>query len=291
MALGRCASGCSSLFSRLAKIAFPCRPAAAFEKMKEEFHRQLQGTSREGVQRQVSSLHYNHGDPLLHIKSLIDKVDIHHLHVLSECIKSSYPGQWQDRRFDAVPVRYSGDEVVLEGGQDAGGNDVIYMEGYLQQLMPQFVDHILNELSRAASDVGWFPYPKQLGVRCVESLLYFPGGELSLHTDSESVFTIVIMLSDPAVAFAGGDFMIQKDRCPTLGIQTLRVACNLGDAVMFDSNALHGVDSIQTGERKVLVLELWPYEDALPGDKRPSAAKFKHRVKIPSFLMTARQRV
>ena len=78
----------------------------------------------------------------------------------------------------------------------------------------------------------WFPHPRQLGIRCVESLLYHAGGKLKLHTDSESIYTIVVMLSEPcAGAFTGGDFVIREstDRSSDA---LLRAAPKKGDAIM-----------------------------------------------------------
>ena len=62
---------------------------------------------------------------------------------------------------------------------------MVFLEGFMQTLMPAFLEHVLTALSAAATDACWHPYPKQLGVRCVETLVYYSGGELMLHTDSE----------------------------------------------------------------------------------------------------------
>jgi hypothetical protein len=228
----------------------------------------------------------------------MDRVDIQHIDALAECVKAAYPTQYKSRAFDTTPVRYSGDEVLLQSADDSngdvseevygGGNDVVFMEGYLQLAMPEFVDHILNVVSRASVNAGWHPYPKHLGLRCIEVLEYHSGGELKLHTDSESIFTVVIMLSDTTDDFTGGDFVIQRNNSATSACGTpvmVRSRPKQGDGIMFDSNAMHGVDRILTGQRRVLVLELWPYHDSQRGQKRPGSDSNANRIKIPKLLM------
>jgi hypothetical protein len=174
---------------------------------------------------------------------------------------------------------------------------VTHIHGFAQISIPHLLEHIICSASEATMTARWFPHPRQLGIRCVESLLYHAGGKLKLHTDSESIYTIVVMLSEPcAGAFTGGDFVIREstDRSSDA---LLRAAPKKGDAIMcvlvrapaartfprckpsscrapahvwgfahsFDSNILHGVDTILLGERRVLVLEVcsWPRECGL----------------------------
>jgi hypothetical protein len=210
------------------------------------------------------------------------------------------------------------------GGSNGGGNDVVFLEGILQSTMPNLVRHVLRSVALATDAAGWSPHPRQLGVRCVESLLYHPDGELRLHTDSESIYTVVVMLSDPTTSggggessagasveggggggdrFTGGDFVIEQHHraddagggcaddnpaaAPRQGL--LRASPRRGDAIVFDSNASHGVDSVLSGRRRVLVFELWPFDDAAEGDRRPSRDSFLHRQKLPEIHIPERR--
>ena len=105
------------------------------------------------------------------------------------------------------------------------------------------------------------PHPKHLGIRCIEVLSYGPGKELLLHKDGDSIYTVSFMLS-AANSFEGGEFVINPVSASEQGLSLsvdgtalhlLHSAPNQGDAIMFDSNAPHGVQPISSGERKVLV--------------------------------------
>ena len=184
--------------------------------------------------------------------------------------------------------------------------------------MPNLLTHILRSVSDATADAGWYPHMAHLGIRCAESLVYHSGGQLMLHRDTESVFTIVVMLSDPCSSdFTGGEFVIQsqqqqhapcgEDNSNSVsnsnsnsktqdsnsnnsldngdcGKLLLRVAMKRGDAIVFDSNSLHGVETILSGERHVLVFEMWPYIDSKRGDHRPAASLYADRFRIPTLI-------
>ena len=122
----------------------------------------------------------------------------------------------------------------------------------------------------------------------MEILSYFPGNQLNLHQDQDSIYTFVVMLSEPN-SFTGGDFVINPKNKITHG-RVDGKASNLyhssptqGDAILFDSNAAHGVQAISFGERWVLVLELWIYEDA-GYDLRPSAKDYSDRLIKPTIM-------
>ena len=156
---------------------------------------------------------------MIHITSLLDTVDIAQVNLLSSYIRQHQPKQWsKGRSFDVAPVEYLAGEMIVnnenrsmyvdENGDiqqqqqqqqlgGGGGNDVVFLEGILQSTMPNLTSHILHCITHAIDHVAhWSPHPYQLGIRCVESLLYEPHGQLKLHTDSESIYTVVIMLSD-----------------------------------------------------------------------------------------------
>lgn len=320
---------------------------------------------------------YNAGEPMIHITSLLDTVDIAQVNLLSSYIRQYQPKQWsKGRSFDVAPVEYLAGEMIVnnvnrsmyvdENGDiqqqkqqqlllgGGGGNDVVFLEGILQSTMPNLTSHILHCITHAIDHVAhWSPHPCQLGIRCVESLLYEPHGQLKLHTDSESIYTVVIMLSDPTTTttetnessgaddqhnnsivrdngvvvadedldyFTGGDFVIEQykttittptptattgakkiDDCSTTSkshstqqqqasLLLLRASPRQGDAIIFDSNSLHGVDTILSGRRRVLVLELWPFDSADEGDLRPSRSAYSHRQKLPEIFFKVGKR-
>ena len=311
--------------------------------------------SRTDVKRKnPPKFHTSYGEPVLVIKSLLDTIDIDNIEILCRHVKDTYPNQHSGRNFQNVIVDYVGDEAIFsidnsnslpnQSSYDAI-QSVVFMEGYMQELMPQLVAHILHTVSEASVIAKWHPYPTQLGIRCIESLVYSTGGRLKMHVDSESIYTVVMMLSDPNVPdFTGGDFDIQnagastgtsnsasvartnaasetnladiamnlsavavtssvtaddssviaifssagievKDEMNENGVPLKRFALGQGDALMFNSNVMHGVDALLTGERNVLVIELWPFEAAQKGDQRPGKERFLKRYKLPTFTL------
>ena len=93
-------------------------------------------------------------------------------------------------------------------------------------------------------------------VRTIELHHYSPGGGLLIpgHRDCGSDLTISILLSDPDEV-TGGDFVTYasgEGRAPTAH------KMGRGDAILFQSDKLHNISTVQSGVRKSLVVELWP---------------------------------
>lgn len=130
--------------------------------------------------------------------------------------------------------------------------------------MPEFKQYVVDVASAAAERAGWRPHPSHLGIRCVEKLVYPTNGELLYHTDADSVYTLVIMLSH-ASQYTGGRFLIQRDENDKT---ELSFSPPYGGGVFFDSNMNHAVEPIKTGQRVALAIEFWPYEDVSVWDKR-----------------------
>ena len=90
-----------------------------------------------------------------------------------------------------------------------------------------------------------------LTVRCVEHHVYTEGGGLILedHRDIGSSLSLSVLLSDD---YAGGAFTTTNEA----GV-VLTHAPRVGDGVLFASETVHNVSTIESGERRALVIELW----------------------------------
>ena len=90
-----------------------------------------------------------------------------------------------------------------------------------------------------------------LTVRCVEHHVYTEGGGLVLedHRDLGSSLSLSVLLSDQ---YTGGAFTTTSEA----GIITTH-APSVGDGVLFASETVHNVSTIESGERRALVVELW----------------------------------
>ena len=125
---------------------------------------------------------------------------------------------------------------------------------------------------------SWFPLTmQQLSVRTMELHTVSAGGHLGAsilpfaqapviehHFDAGSTLTVDFML---ARNFSGGNFhTVSKSGRTTLW------DFELGDALVFISEAYHGVQRVQGGSRQTLVVELWTGEECtesgrcMPGD-------------------------
>lgn len=208
---------------------------------------------------------YRTHDPLIDVKNSIDEDDIMQVSNLVRCVEICSESHVEDRHFNNSGY--------------GGGNNVTYVGGFIQNLMPEFIQHILTVASLATDYAGWRPHPFHLGIRCVEFLTYGPGTELLLHKDTNSVYTIVVMMSD--TNFEGGDFVIKtKTSLPGHSVNNSEQLLQhrkprRRDALLFDSNIEHGVEPITRGIRQVLVFELWAYEDVTAASLRPSPKEEK----------------
>lgn len=217
---------------------------------------------------------YSHrkGDSFVKLENAIDDIDIANLIEISECMKTVDPSRSVDRKFDQNKKGYG------------GGNDVIFLTGYISLIMPSFSEHLIRIASAAAEEASWRPHVSHLGFRCIEKLQYHPGGELLYHIDAGSIYTLVLMFSDED-EYTGGEFeIVNANR------KSVRHKAPRGGGILFDSNKDHGVTPILDGERHVLAVEFWPYEDTNINDKRPREIDYANQIKLPSLLEVTEQR-
>mmetsp|Transcript_8177 Transcript_8177/g.20106 ORF Transcript_8177/g.20106 Transcript_8177/m.20106 type:complete len:271 (-) Transcript_8177:194-1006(-) len=92
-----------------------------------------------------------------------------------------------------------------------------------------------------------------LHVRSIELHHYSAGGGLITpgHRDCGSSLTISVLLSDPAKV-SGGDFVTYREGAPVAH------KMGRGDAILFNSEDLHNISTIDGGLRQSLVVELYP---------------------------------
>lgn len=92
-----------------------------------------------------------------------------------------------------------------------------------------------------------------LQVRTVELHHYAAGGGLvdPGHRDCGSELTLSILLSDPEDV-SGGDFVTYREG------KAYAHKMERGDAILFNSQKLHNISTVNSGFRKSLVVELWP---------------------------------
>ena len=214
--------------------------------------------------------------PVVMFESVIDEIDAAHLLALADCVKQNVPTHVEYRNFDQNEAKYG------------GGNNVTYIGGFVNEIIPEFVHYITSVAGFATDIAHWRPHPLHLGIRCVELLEYSTGGELLMHIDQASIYTMVLMLGNPG-NFEGGKFVI----LPRVGLYdtehpiktVMKVEPQQYGGVLFDSLAPHSVEPITQGQRLVLAIEFWPFESIDIHDLRPQADGFMKGLKLTTSLL------
>jgi 2OG-Fe(II) oxygenase superfamily len=156
------------------------------------------------------------------------------------------------------------------------------MAGYLQMLAPGISAHVVNLVRMARVAAKWdqapmlqFPDPGELGVRTNEHLQYTAGGFVGLHTDDESVYTIVVALSEPD-AYEGGEYVLYDADDPTK--ETLVKLPRLSALVFLSSLTSHGVAPVTSGLREMFAAEFWEEDDVPHTALRPNIQEYHEQV-------------
>jgi hypothetical protein len=134
----------------------------------------------------------------------------------------------------------------------------------LQSQAPSIVGKILHFAQQAWSEGDWSgpggPLEdihgdgvKGLSIRVIELWEYSVGGGLTdpYHYDTDSIITIVTLISDPE-DFEGGNF-----RTFEVGDSHKTYDTGKGESVAFVSHKYHNITNLVRGCRKSLVMELW----------------------------------
>jgi hypothetical protein len=156
----------------------------------------------------------------------------------------------------------SNDSVGVETRSDSPG---IWTVRHLHtgNLFATQVPHLLTRIVEQARTVGAELYGPQhhwcddtpFNVRCIEYHSMVQGGRLPdpRHFDQDSIVTIDMMLSNPDTDFTNGSLQTLYANGKTLEKHLFRQ----GDANIFVSHKAHCVDQVTSGNRRVLVVELW----------------------------------
>jgi hypothetical protein len=188
--------------------------------------------------------------------------------ILSDCVKTIDPNQFEVRKLQD-----------FDGYETVGGNDVTFLTGLMPLIAPSLVDYITELATAAAEKAGWRPHVSHLGIRCIEKLMYNPGGFLSFHLDEFSIYTLVLMFTDEK-EYTGGEFQIENADGKTHIYKIPKYS-----GILFDSNKNHGITPLSAGERHIIVFEFWPYDSYNIYDKRPTIEEYvDKKSKVPTLI-------
>jgi len=213
---------------------------------------------------------------LVHIKHALTEMEVMHIQVLQNCVQKLDPERHEYRPFE----------------NNLGGNTVTFLSTVLQMFLPGIASQIYNLAYLAQEEANWTepgfeengeenpltaydpraPDFRALGLRTSEYLSYEGDGQLGLHADSESIYTVLIALSDPE-DYDGGEFEIYWDKLMDPNEKRSLKPEKLS-ALVFLSEELHGVTHIVSGTRKTFANELWMFPDPTYEMLRPHPREF-----------------
>lgn len=191
--------------------------------------------------------------------SVLDSEQQQHLLSLVECVKQTVPSAVHRRSFGE--------------GNYGNGQIAVMLQLFLRHHLPTIWERIVRSASKAAEAAGWEPKiwvnRTRLGVRCIELLDYHQQDGLGWHRDDNTSFTMSIMLST-ASEYNGGELQLYSPLYNDASVGN-GTSCDIvslgataqGSAIIFPGAEVHRLTKITGGNRKVLVLEFWPYEDAM----------------------------
>ena len=170
----------------------------------------------------------------------------------------------------------------------------VFLNHRLKELLPQLHDALFDAARHADGD-EWSVLDNrhELAMRCVEYHSVSVGGGIPMdkHHDFGSLLTLDVMLSEPGVDFEGGTFCtLEPDGSMT------RHVFEQGDLMVFLSHKYHCVEPVTTGQRRVLVAEIW---EGLPrrcvrrcnSPWGACACSFAHADSPPLYLTKAHSKV
>lgn len=188
---------------------------------------------------------------LLKIERILSREDIDKIDTFADQVKASMPQNFEARVFADDPGK--------------GGNEVTYMNEIFQQSLAHIHSKIIESANAALVQKNWLPLIQDnLGVRCIERLEYRSGGHLDWHEDIDSVYTLILFLSQFGVDFEGGELQIRAGH-----LRAISQVAGLGSMLLFRSEYTHAVAPVLRGKRTVLVMEFWRFRDASRHDLRP----------------------
>ena len=209
---------------------------------------------------------------------------------LKQCISQHYPHLVENRPFGAQ--------------YDNGGNNCVFLGAFLQWLAPGVAAQIRKTGHLAWLQGNWgdhappnaeemhpfgylSPWTDGTGIRTSGHLSYDGWEALGPHKDNDSLYTVLIMLSDPN-DYEGGELYMKVDRSGQYQNDEHQLAFDEAhppmvtkpakhSAVVFmaDENT-HQVLDIGGGDRQTIGTEFWEYGDAPFGIMRPSPQMWRN---------------
>ena len=133
----------------------------------------------------------------------------------------------------------------------------LHRGGLLQARLPRLLQKVLQRMRQADAGSARLLLGRAVGIRSAELHIYQPGGGVvdSQHRDAGSLLTLSVLLTPPE-DFEGGRLTLAQTASARAGdVVHPQLAC--GDGVLFASEKRHNVTTLDSGERRTFIIELW----------------------------------
>ena len=215
-------------------------------------HRIVEKQQDASVEANLPSLHEAQSTPVIRLPKVLTDEDIRSLHDFHTSLVQLEATATGRVRSAAAYKTGAAIEPELEIGWR-----ITYLNagGAFARALPHLREKIIAAAVRADATLDVLRNTTHPVVpRCVEYHRVVPPGSLPqpYHNDEGSVLTCDLMLSNPGEDFTGGEFCTMEPDGHLVKHRFER-----GDCLVFVSHKPHCVSAVTSGERRVLVCELW----------------------------------
>jgi hypothetical protein len=179
----------------------------------------------------------------------------------------------------------------VDGQEHKGGNDCTFLGGFLQFFAPGVAAQVKRVGHLAWETAQWGdmemdhysgtnkPYkdPMKAGIRTSGHLSYKGWDELGPHSDSESLYTVLLHLSSP-LDYDGGEIYMYPHNRPHTDKERLLVKPDRYSALVFLSDENHGVQKISNGLRQTVSSMMGRVRCVVVG-------KLRNRMRLTSIVL------
>mmetsp|Transcript_62518 Transcript_62518/g.104048 ORF Transcript_62518/g.104048 Transcript_62518/m.104048 type:complete len:266 (-) Transcript_62518:156-953(-) len=226
-----------------------CYARRRLERLADEHRRDIT------VEKRLPSVAVAQKTAVVRLPRLLSDAEITQVHALHASVSSVCGKRIGDISANIMGSAYR-TGAYLDNELPEPGWQVSYLStgGHFRTSLPAVREKLIDAAKAVdLQHFGLLQVGRQVVPRCVEYHVVNPPGSLPHqdHFDEGSVLTIDVMLSDDE-AFEGGEFStLESDG------EIVKHHFRKGDALVFVSHKPHHVAPVKSGQRRVLVIELW----------------------------------
>lgn len=217
---------------------------------------QLEAADKTGAMKHLPTMEAAQRSQVIRVPKLLSDAEIASVHALHSSMSAKL-GHASARARSSTASSYKTGAAIEPELRPGWSITYLNTDGTFAEALPVLREKILAAARQSAGAENWGVLEaatESVVPRCVEYHVVVPPGSLPQphHNDEGSAITVDIMLS-PRSAFTGGEFSTLESS----GEMATHRDFEKGDALVFLSHKPHCVTPVESGERRVLVVELW----------------------------------